>query len=82
MKRVEEESGLTMGPGTIYGSLRRLADAGWVEERQGRDGDRRRSTSFRLTAEGTKALKAEAGRITRLASLDPVRKLAPEGGAS
>lgn len=82
MKRVEEESGLAMGPGTIYGSLRRLADAGWVEERQDPDGDRRRSTSFQLTPEGTKALKAEAGRITRLASLDPVRRLAPDGRGS
>ena len=78
MKRVEEESRLKMGPGTVYGSLQRLADAGWVRER-GLVGatDRRRGRAFELTPEGTDALKHEARRITRLARLDGVRELAP-----
>ncbi len=82
MKRVEEESRLKMGPGTVYGSLQRLADAGWVGEvRPEGATDRRRGPAFSLTSEGTDALQAEAGRITRLARLDGVRGLAPDPGS-
>lgn len=81
MKRVEESSGLVMGPGTIYGSLRRLTDAGWVRESPDTDeADGRRGKTFALTADGAAALAAEAGRITRLAGLEAVRRLAPEVG--
>lgn len=79
MKRAETESGLTMGPGTVYGSLRRLCDAGWVKEGPDDDQDARRSTSFRLTPSGRRALEGEARRITRIAGLEHVRRLAPEG---
>lgn len=81
MKRAESESGISMGPGTVYGSLRRLSDAGWVEEGPDDDPDPRRRTSFRLTADGRRALQAEAKRITRLAGLEHVRRLAPGGEA-
>ena len=79
MKRAERESGVSMGPGTVYGSLRRLSDAGWVEEGPGDDEDPRRRTSFSLTADGRRALKGEAMRITRIAGLEHVRRLAPGG---
>lgn len=82
MKRVERESGMAMGPGTVYGSLRRLSDAGWVSEETGADrdadADARRGKEFSLTAEGERALAEEAARITRLAKMDGVRRLAPE----
>ena len=32
MKRVEEDSGMAMGPGTVYGALSRMEQSGWVEE--------------------------------------------------
>jgi DNA-binding PadR family transcriptional regulator len=81
MKRVELESGVPMGPGTIYGSLSRLADAGWVREEEPDVGaDARRGKAFGLTAAGRDALRAEAARITRLARLKMVRTLAPETG--
>ena len=79
MKRVEAESGLGMGPGTIYGSLGRLEDAGWVEERStDGEGDARRGKAFALTPSGREALSVEAARITRLARMEGVRRLAPE----
>lgn len=79
MKRVEAESGLRMGPGTVYGSLDRLTAAGWIAETDA-DGpdDVRRGRSFELTADGRVALGAEAARITRLARLVGVRRLAPD----
>jgi DNA-binding PadR family transcriptional regulator len=80
MQRVEEESGQAMGPGTIYGALRRLADAEWLEEREDEDGgDARRGRSFALTEAGRAALAVEARRIRRLADLSEVRRLAAEG---
>lgn len=77
MKRVEAESGLSMGPGTIYGSLDRLRAAGWIEEAEvAETEDARRGAAFALTAAGRRALEAEASRITRLAGLAGVRRFA------
>lgn len=79
MQRVEEVSGLEMGPGTIYGSIRRLSEAGWVEEAGTDSSDARRGRSFTLSEAGAAALAAEARRITRLAGMKDVRRLAAEG---
>lgn len=79
MQRAEEASGQSMGPGTIYGSLSRLSDAGWVAELEIGSGDPRRGHSFELTELGREALAAEAQRITRLAAMKQVRRFAAEG---
>ena len=47
-----------MGPGTIYGSLQRMEDAGLVKEVSTSAGDRRRL--FALQPAGRRALEAEA----------------------
>ncbi len=78
MRQVEEASGQEMGPGTIYGALRRLTDAGWLAEADADDGDARRGRAFALTGEGREALAAEARRIRRLAGLKEIRRLAAE----
>jgi DNA-binding PadR family transcriptional regulator len=98
MKRVEADSGVVMGPGTVYGSLRRLKEAGWVEdggsrldaaestgagaseETPGASSDPRRGAAFSLTAAGRDALTREAGRISRLAGMERVRRLALDPG--
>ena len=75
MKRVEEESGVTMGPGTVYGSLQRLEEAGWIGEAGQAPGDARRGNAFTLTEAGRAALRAEGARLAQLArrvrALDP-----------
>lgn len=82
MKRVARESGMNMGPGTVYGSLQRLEDAGWVAETDAVEtGDRRRGRAFELTNEGAVALQAEARRITGLARHEGVRRLAANTGS-
>ena len=78
MKRVEQDSGLGMGPGTIYGSLDRLRDAGWVSESVGDGSDARRGRSFALTDQGRESLRAEARRLARLARLAELREVGPE----
>jgi DNA-binding PadR family transcriptional regulator len=69
MQAVEAAAGpdLRMGPGTIYGSLQRMEDAGLVREVASQSDDRRRV--FALLPAGRRALEAEARRLTRLAAL-------------
>lgn len=66
-KAVEELSGMTMGPGTIYGSLQRMERDGLVAEAQEGRTDRRKP--FVLTHQGRQALASEAARIDRLATV-------------
>jgi DNA-binding PadR family transcriptional regulator len=80
MKQVEEDSGMVMGPGTVYGSLQRLEEAGWVSAAEVEGGDPRRGKHFVLTRAGREALGREALRLSRLARLAAERGLAPEGG--
>jgi DNA-binding PadR family transcriptional regulator len=82
MKRVEEESGITMGPGTVYGSLQRLEEVGWIVEAGPAPGDARRGNAFRLTAEGKAALLAEGARLARLARRVGGLDLEPEPARS
>ncbi len=78
MKRAEEDSGIAMGPGTVYGAIDRLVEAGWVAEAGEAGGDPRRGRAFSITEEGLAALRAEAERLTRLARLQEVRDLLPD----
>ena len=78
MKRVEEESGMVMGPGTIYGSLHRLEETGWVIPREDQAEDPRRGSSFALSDEGKRALERETARLGRLVQLAERRGLSPD----
>jgi DNA-binding PadR family transcriptional regulator len=75
MQAVEASAGdaARMGPGTIYGSLQRMEDAGLVKELSTRTDDRRRV--FSIQPLGRRALMAECQRLTRLASLVRARRL-------
>jgi DNA-binding PadR family transcriptional regulator len=62
----QTEGGLRLGPGTLYGCLKRMLAAGLVEESEMRpdpqlDDERRRY--YRMTAAGRRALKAEVQRL-------------------
>jgi DNA-binding PadR family transcriptional regulator len=69
MQAVERSAGpeLRMGPGTIYGSIQRMEEAGLVRELATRADDRRRV--FALLPAGRRALESEAQRLARLADL-------------
>jgi DNA-binding PadR family transcriptional regulator len=75
MQAVETSAGaeMRMGPGTIYGSLQRMEEAGLVRELTTRGDDRRRV--FGLQPAGRRALAAEAHRLTRLAGLVRAKRL-------
>ena len=78
MQAVEASAGgePPMGPGTIYGSLQRMEDAGLVKEQTtSRSDDRRRV--FALLPAGRRALEQEAERLARLAALLRQKRLLP-----
>ena len=79
MQSVEETAGseMRMGPGTIYGSLQRMEDAGLVKELSTPTNDRRRL--FALQPAGRRALEAESRRLSRLAALVRARRLVTGG---
>ena len=65
-----------MGPGTIYGSLQRMEEAGLVKELAVRTDERRRM--FALQPSGRRALAVEAERLARLAALVRAKRLLPD----
>lgn len=61
--------GVKIGPGTLYGSIKRLLETGLIQEAEGRpdpDLDDERRRYYRLTDFGRKVAKAEARRIIGL----------------
>lgn len=83
MKAVEEmtDGKVTMGPGTLYGTIKRMLQAGLIEEGNEQpdptlNDERRRY--YRLTPFGQRVLKAEVGRITDLMKVAHAKSLLEE----
>lgn len=81
MKAVDEMTGsTTTGPGTVYGSIQRMQEAGLVKDAGTSEGGRRRL--YALTSLGRKTLKEEAARLDRVASLLRAKGLTPKRGGA
>jgi DNA-binding PadR family transcriptional regulator len=83
MKQVEADSQgkVTMGPGTLYGSLKRMLDAGLVQESDKRvdpEMDDERRIYYQITGLGAEALAAELERYQRIVTIAQQRKLYPK----
>jgi DNA-binding PadR family transcriptional regulator len=83
MKQVEADTQgkVNMGNGTLYGSLKRMLDAGLVEESDKRvdpEMDDERRIYYQITGVGVKALEAELERYKRIVTLAQERKLLPK----
>jgi DNA-binding PadR family transcriptional regulator len=83
MKQVEVDSQgkVNMGPGTLYGSLKRMLNTGLVEESDKRvdpEMDDERRIYYQITGVGIKALAAELERYQHLVTLAQERKLLPK----
>jgi DNA-binding PadR family transcriptional regulator len=75
---VVTEGSVTMGPGTLYGTVKRMLIAGLVEETDERpdpelDDERRRY--YRLTGLGERVLDAEVARMEQLARTATARRI-------
>ena len=86
MKEVSErtEGTLRLGPGTLYGTLKRLLDAGLVEEggeRADPDAGDERRRYYRLTKLGLAVARAEARRMDALVRMARRKKLIGLGPA-
>jgi DNA-binding PadR family transcriptional regulator len=80
MQEVEADSGgaLKLGPGTTYGCLARMLEAGLVEmsgEHPDPDLDDQRRRYYRITALGTQAVKDEAARLASAVAVARAKKL-------
>ena len=80
MKRAEADSSLAMGPGTVYGALQRLMEAGWIDVADPDPAEVRRSRTFMLSRQGRQALRREGERLARLACLVDARSPVTDGG--
>jgi DNA-binding PadR family transcriptional regulator len=88
MKDIEAQTDgqMKMGPGTLYGSIKRMLAAGLIEESEQRpdptlDDERRRY--YRLSGEGQRVVSAESQRLSRLVSVARQKNvLAQPGGNS
>jgi DNA-binding PadR family transcriptional regulator len=83
MKQIETDTQgrVSMGNGTLYGSLKRMLDAGLVEESDKRIDpamDDERRIYYRLTGIGVRALEAELERYKRIVTVAQERKLLPK----
>jgi len=81
MKQVETDSGggVKMGPGTLYGSLGRMIDAGLIRESEKKIDpkmDDERRVYYRITALGQKALAAELERYRAVVAVAKEKRLA------
>lgn len=77
---VDTQGQFHMGPGTLYGTIKRMLNDGLIEESGERpdpalDDERRRY--YRLTDYGNKVARAEATRLEGLVSVAKMKKLIP-----
>jgi DNA-binding PadR family transcriptional regulator len=79
--RVEATTGrsVELGPGTLYRSLKEMAQAGLIREAPApaADADPRRKY-YAITAEGRRRVAAEASRLERLVEVARERNVLPE----
>lgn len=88
MQEVEErtEGRVRLGPGTLYGAVKRLRERGLIDEVDEAEApeeavdDRRRY--YRLTALGREVARLEVERLAGLVETARRKRLVPEGGLS
>jgi DNA-binding PadR family transcriptional regulator len=86
MREVAEntQGKMRLGPGSLYGTIKRLLADGWIEETDERpdpqlDDERRRY--YRLTGVGRKLVQTEAERLEQLVNLARGKKLLGKPGS-
>ena len=83
MKEIERETDgkMQLGPGTLYGSIKRMLKADLIEEsveRPDPEIDDRRRRYYRLTKLGQHVLRAEAERLANLVQRARAKQLLPQ----
>ena len=86
MKQVEADSQgkVNMGPGTLYGSLGRMLEAGLIRESDKKidpEMDDERRVYYKVTGLGQKALAAELQRYREVVAVAKQKRLSPNAFA-
>ena len=77
LERTDQQ--LRLGPGTLYGTIKRMLEAGQIEELPEReDENNQRRRYYKLTSAGRKTVKAEAERLERLVNIARSKRLLPQ----
>jgi DNA-binding PadR family transcriptional regulator len=81
LKDVQRQTGsqFRFGPGTIYGTLQRLMEAGWVEEAPAPAATDARRRYYRNTRTGREALRGEVDRLGALLDVARAHRIQPRG---
>jgi len=82
-RRIEQVSGdaVLLNQGTIYASLVRLQQRGWIDGKWGVSDNNRRAKFYSITRSGRKQLAEDANYWQRLAAvMGRVLAMGPEGG--
>jgi DNA-binding PadR family transcriptional regulator len=83
MKQVKVDSGdkISLGPGTLYGSLRRMIDAGLIRESDQRtdpETDDERRIYYEIAGLGQQALAAELQRYRQVVAVAGRKRISPK----
>ena len=83
MKQVKADSQgkIKMGPGTLYGSIGRMIEAGLIRESDKKidpEMDNERRIYYKITGSGKKALAAELERYREVVAVAKKRRLSPD----
>jgi DNA-binding PadR family transcriptional regulator len=81
MQRIDIQSDglIKMGPGTLYTTIKRLLERGWIEEIEPpASAEDSRRKYYRLTGFGSRVIEAEAGRMAKV--VETARSLGLLGG--
>jgi len=84
MREVEADTGgaMKLGPGTLYGCLKRMLESGLVDEcgeRPDPDLDDKRRRYYRITQIGLRAVRSEAARLASAVAAAQTKKLLGKG---
>ena len=83
MKQVKADADekVSLGPGTLYGSLRRMIDAGLIHESEKRSDpeiDDERRIYYEITGLGQQALAAELQRYRQIIAVAGRKRISPK----
>ena len=81
MQQVETRSGgaIRLGPGTLYGAIKRMIRSGWIETSEPDSGDDvRRRCYYRLTRAGRRTATEAARRMAEAVNIAAQRGLLPK----